>query len=245
MRMTNHGQPESLKHGPDEQALFLDQWQTYRKVIVHNYMFHREVYDLLHRTLIEDVVKLFRFLDIACGDASATINALRGTSIRHYYGIDISKPALAIARKSLAALGCSVTLENRDFVEALAEWRDPVDVIWIGQSLHHLVTPAKLALMQEVRRVLRESGVFLIWEPTTIEGEDRDGWVTRFETVSRPLWSSLSEVEWTAMLSHIRAADHPESSSRWLSLAHEAGFSSAREIFVAPTALARVYLFRT
>jgi SAM-dependent methyltransferase len=243
--MINYSQPESSTYGPDEQTVFLNQWQTYRKVIAHNYMFHREVYGLLHRILLDDFMKPFRFLDIACGDASATINALRGTSIKHYYGIDISKPALAIARESLAALGCSVTLENRDFVEALAEWRIPVDVIWIGQSLHHLLTPAKLALMREVRRMLRESGVFLIWEPTTIEGEDRDGWVRRFETVSRPLWSSLSEVEWIAMLSHVRAADHPESSLRWLSLAHEAGFSSAREIFVAPTALARVYLFKT
>jgi SAM-dependent methyltransferase len=241
--MSKADQHEPSGHISDEQAVFLNEWQTYRKVVDHNYMFHQEVYAHLHRILLEQPVQPFRFLDIACGDASATINALRGTSITHYYGVDLSKPALEIARGSLSALDCPVTLENRDFVEALVDWRDPVDVIWIGQSLHHLVTPAKLAFMREIRRVLSEPGVFLIWEPTLLEGEDRDGWIARFDRVSRPLWSALSEAEWTAMLSHSRIADYQESSSRWLSLAREAGFNSARELFVAPTALARVYVF--
>jgi SAM-dependent methyltransferase len=111
--MINHSQPESSTYGPDDQTVFLNQWQTYQKVIANNYMFHRQVYGLLHRILIDDFNKPFRFLDIACGDASAATNALRGTSIKHYYGIDISKPALAIASESLAALGCSVTLAKR------------------------------------------------------------------------------------------------------------------------------------
>ncbi len=98
--------------------------------------------------------------------------------------------------------------------------------------------------MRDVRSVLRCPGIFLIWEPTTIEEEDRDGWVARFETVSRARWSALSGDEWTAMLTHVRAADYPESSSRWLSLGHEAGFQNARELFIAPTGLARVYSFQ-
>ena len=118
-----------------------------------------------------------------------------------------------------------------------------MDVVWIGQSLHHLIPSAKITLMRQVHRVLSEAGLFLIWEPTTLEGEDRAGWVTRFEGVSRPLWSSLTNAEWTAMLSHIRGADYQETSERWRAIGREAGFSSAREIFIAPTELARVYCF--
>ena len=38
-----------------------------------------------------------------------------------------------------------------------------VDVAWIGQSLHHLLAPAKVALMRRVRAVLGDRGLFLIW----------------------------------------------------------------------------------
>lgn len=53
------------------QAIFQTQWQTCRKVIERNYMFHREVYGLLHKILITEAPKPFRFLDIACGDGMA------------------------------------------------------------------------------------------------------------------------------------------------------------------------------
>jgi len=60
-------------------ALFQQQWQLYRKFVDNNYFYHREVYDRLHRILVEEVIQPFRFLDIACGDARASVDALRGT----------------------------------------------------------------------------------------------------------------------------------------------------------------------
>jgi hypothetical protein len=41
-----------------------------------------------------------------------------------------------------------VTLDECDFVEALRDRPTPMDVAWIGLSLHHLLTPAKLVLMR-------------------------------------------------------------------------------------------------
>ncbi|ANY83653.1 hypothetical protein BB934_35980 (plasmid) [Microvirga ossetica] len=66
------------------QAIFHTQWQTYRKVIERNSMFHREVYGLLHEILITEAPKPFRFLDIACGDAMGSATALNGTGISRY-----------------------------------------------------------------------------------------------------------------------------------------------------------------
>jgi SAM-dependent methyltransferase len=229
--------------GGEDQALFVSAWQTYRKVVDHNYMFHREVYGLLHRILLEDAPRPFNFLDVACGDASATAGALRDTAIRRYDGIDISAAALAIARQEIGALGCPFELTEGNFVEVLGKWNDTVDVVWIGQSLHHLLQPAKVALMRKIRTRLTPGGLFLIWEPTTLDGEDRTGWVRRFESDSRALWPSLSDAEWRAMVSHVEAADYPETPETWLALGREAGFARASEIFVAPTRLARVYRF--
>ena len=227
-----------------DQDYFLRGWQTYRQVLDLNYMSHREVYDLLHRVLVAEAPARFRFLDIACGDAAATVTALRGTDVGSYAGIDISRQALAIARDELAALSCPVTLVEGDLRPALAGWRDPVDVAWIGQSLHHFQPEGKLEVMRQVHRLLGPGGLFLIWEPTTLPGEDRHGWAARIEAAWRPIWTAgIGAEAFTTMIDHTRASDYPETAADWVSLGREAGFGSGRELLTAPE-FARVYCFR-
>src|SRR4051794_20041477 len=91
--MADIGQNEATITTPGA-AHFQQQWQAYRKVVDNNYMFHREVYGLLHRILEDEAAKPIRFLDIACGDARATVGALKGLPVAHYHGIDLSGPAL-------------------------------------------------------------------------------------------------------------------------------------------------------
>jgi SAM-dependent methyltransferase len=224
-------------------SFFEQQWQIYRKFVDNNYFHHREVYGQLHRILVDEVDRPFRFLDIACGDARATVDALKGTRVAHYYGIDLSQTALDLASESLAALACPVTLDHRDFVEVLRDRSESVDVVWIGLSLHHLLAPAKLTLMREIRSVVGERGLFLIYENTSPDDEDRDAWLLRWERQSRPLWTALTPEDYEAMRAHVRANDFPETTSRWHSLGHEAGFDRVRELFVSPTDLFRMYCF--
>jgi hypothetical protein len=141
-------------------------------------------------------------------------------------------------------LNCPVILERRDYVEALRENPELVDVVWIGYSLHHLDAPAKLALMREIRGVLGDRGLLLMCEPASPDGEDRSGWLSRYERLNEPLWTALTPEEWDAVITHVRAADFPETSSRWHELGHEAGFSEVREVFVAPDDLHRMYCLR-
>ncbi|TIS85260.1 class I SAM-dependent methyltransferase, partial [Mesorhizobium sp.] len=183
-------------------------------------------------------------LDIACGDASATVNALKGLRLAQYCGIDLSQPALDLAGKALDTLGCPYDLKQCDFVTELRSWSDPIDVAWIGISLHHLRAPAKLALMAEIRRIVGDTGLFLIYEPASPDSEDRDAWLNRWEHDNRLSWTALSTDEWDAMMTHVRAADFPETTSQWQSLGREAGFSRVREVFVAPTDLFRMYCFQ-
>jgi Methyltransferase domain len=222
---------------------FRVEWATYRKVIDNNYMFHREVSEQLRGILIDEAPKPFRFLDIACGDATAIVGALRGTAVSQYFGIDVSGAALELARQALVVLPCPVRLERRDLIAALAGWREPFDVAWIGQSLHHFSAPQKLDVMRAIRRIVGRNGMFLIWEPTSLDREDRAGWLDRFEQ-SRRLWPELDSEEWDAMVAHARAADFPETALRWQGLAKEAGFANAHELFVAPPKLSRIYCFR-
>ena len=215
---------------------------TYAKLVDHDYSCQREVYGVLHRVLAE-LPTPFRFLDLACGDARGVVGALRGTAVAHYHGVDLPRPARDMASVSVETLTCLVELDQRDFITAMADRPEPADVVWIGLSLHHLATAAKLILMREVRGVLGATGRFLIYEPTCRDGEDREGYLARFERVHRPLWAALSAAEWTGILDHVTRCDLPESTAGWTALGHEAGFDRVEQLFVAPTDLYRLFAF--
>jgi SAM-dependent methyltransferase len=199
---------------------------------------------VLHRELVEAVNRPFRFLDLACGDASMTVAALQGTAVIHYHGIDLSAPALALARQTVAALPCPVELEQGDFVAAMRARPEPADVVWIGLSLHHLQTPDKQVLMREVRSAVGASGRFIIYEPTRHKGESRPAFLDRFELAYYSAWTALTPDEWAAILAHVRTADFPEPASVWAQLGRAAGFRTVRELFADPAGLLKVFCFR-
>jgi ubiquinone/menaquinone biosynthesis C-methylase UbiE len=226
----------------DPADLFQREWEIYRKVLDKNYLFHREAYSKLRQILTEEMSRPFRFLDIACGDASATIQALVGTNVDHYHGIDLSRPALTLAQMALRSLACRVELMEGDFVKIVREWREPVDVVWIGLSLHHLRTAAKLETMRDIRRILGARGTLLLYENTSPDGEDRANWLRRWDNQA-PQWTALTSEEWNILAAHVHAADFPETKSTWHGLGREAGFTKVREMFVSPSDLFRLYSF--
>jgi SAM-dependent methyltransferase len=223
-------------------AVFQAEWDTYRKAVEHNFLFHREAYARLHEVISRDFTQPFHFLDIACGDASASAGALLGTAVARYTGIDFSSLALDLAAKNLAALRCPATLVQRDFLEAIDEVRDPVDIVWIGLSLHHLKAPQKLVFMRKVRGILKPNGRLMIFENTSPDGEDRASWLGRWDE-QQTQWTAYSHDEWTRMANHVHAADFPETVSTWRSLGHDAGFQSSEDIYATPTDFFRVWSF--
>ena len=226
----------------DAQAMFNKHLATYRKIVGENLMFHREVYGLLHDLLSQEMLKPFKFLDIACGDASASAAALKGSAIDHYYGIDLSPQSLELARESLKVLRCPADLRCCDFVDAMSDWSDAVDVVWIGMSLHHLQSEGKVRLMKNVHDTLSGSGLFLIWEPTLLEGESRAEWLDRF-SMYRVVWAAITDEEFATMEAHMRLADFPETADTWKAMGHQAGFSHAEQIFLMPNRFGRVFQF--
>jgi len=226
-----------------DQELFARGLATYRKVIAANYLAHEQVYSVLHEILLNEATDGFVFADLACGTAPFSAAALSGTDVARYVGIDISKPSLDVAKDALSFLSCPIELRCQDFVEAIDIWEGPLDVVWIGQSLHHLRASEKRAFMRKVERLLPRDGLFAIWEPTCLEGEDREGWMERFRQL-RPQWPAISDEEFGAFDSHCGASDYAESAATWKGMALEAGFDQAEELFTAPNQLARVYRFR-
>ena len=226
----------------DTHAVFNEQLSTYRRIVGENLMYHREVYALLKKLLSEQMPKPFAFLDIACGDASASAQALKDTSIARYYGIDLSARSLELANENLKALPCPFELQCCDFSEGMTNWSVPVDVAWIGMSLHHFQPLEKAQLMKNVHKVLAPGGLFLIWEPTLLEGETRAQWLDRFAGL-RKAFAAITEAEFQAMESHMRLADFPELAKTWHAMGRQAGFGNAEEIFVMPNRMGRVFKY--
>ncbi len=230
----------------DETAvdIFRNQWELYRKFLRHDYLENSGAYTALRRYLAESVKHPFAFVDLACGDASGVVGALKGTQIAHYRGIDLAPPALELAKQNLKALPCAVALEEADFTRAMRKRSEPADIVWISLSLHHLPTSDKRMLMREVRSRLVADGAFLIYEPTRRDSEDRAAYLDRFEETGRRNWTALSAVEFREAMHHVRTCDLPETVSGWEALGREAGFGRIAELYKAPSDLFRMFSYR-
>jgi ubiquinone/menaquinone biosynthesis C-methylase UbiE len=235
---------ETLDAPPESAAsIFQREWRLYRKIVDHNYIFHHEACTRLRKALVEEATRPFRFLDLACGDAGSIAEALRGVEVASYFGVDLSAEGLRLASQALGELPCPVSLRQGDCVETLATQDEPVDVIWIGLSLHHLRAPAKSKAMRAARKLLDERGMLLVYEHTSPDGEDREGWFRRWELLESD-WTALTPEEWRRLAAHVRTYDFPETASGWRALGKEAGFGSVRELFAGPTGLLRLYAFQ-
>jgi ubiquinone/menaquinone biosynthesis C-methylase UbiE len=225
------------------QELFVESWQVYRKMVDNDYLYHRGAYGCLQRVLRVEFRRPFRFMDVACGDASMTVGALEGTLVSHYTGMDISEQALAIAATNLRTLTCDVSLHVCDFSKALQNWDRPADVVWIGLSLHHFLAPEKLGVMRNIRTIVGTSGRLVIYEDTSADDESRDDWMTRWD-MQIPQWTAYTEQEWNYVTAHVHTSDFPETDSKWRQLGTQAGFTSITELYEAPSRLFRVYSFQ-
>jgi SAM-dependent methyltransferase len=224
-------------------AQFQNAWATYRKIVEGDFLSHREVGGILHATLNEVFTSDFNFLDIACGDASVMKTALLNTKIRHYHGIDLSEPALKLAAANLAGMPFAIDLDHRDFVDAMTSRPEHADAAWCSLSIHHLATEDKLRLMKAIRGAVGNRGIFLLYEPTRLADEDRAAYMHRFREINEPLWSVLTPPEWVQIWHHVSTCDFPETAAVWCELGREAGFGTARQVFVDRTDFYRLFRF--
>jgi len=225
------------------EAVFKD-WRIYQKAEENNYLCHREVYSLLHRFLLAHVLRPFVLLDLGCGDTRFILKALAGTAIRHYVGVEISKPALALAHQNLTGCPFDHRLVEQDFYEFVRDAGARADVIWMGLAFHHLPLPQKTTFLHLARQILPTDGHLLMYEPMLLEDETREQFLERSWLNLNRAWPLMSREELRKIQSHVARCDFPEKFSLLTRLGREQGFSGAELLFQDPARLFSLICFR-
>ncbi len=209
---------------------FFAQWEVYRLCIDHNTLHHRQVGEALRAQFLKEPAG-FRFLDLACGDAWTTAQALAGSGVGFYRGVDFSPEALALARKNTAGLGCGCDFFETDFRGYLKGNHGKFGAVYLGLSLHHLEAAEKREAMDGIRAVVSDGGVFFLYEPILQPGESRSACLARWKENMDRTWTPFPEAAKAAVWAHVESSDFPETPETWTALAEGAGFRSGVELF--------------
>jgi ubiquinone/menaquinone biosynthesis C-methylase UbiE len=185
----------------------------------------------------------FSFLDLACGDAFYSSITLQDTKAREYIGIDVSAKALSYAAENIRKTGLQYSLIEADFIEFNNFIEKKPDVIWVGFSVHHLEMPDKLSFFKKVKDNLSEDGIFMIYEPIFIEGENLKGYHIRFRETYDKYWRGLDKEEEEILFEHMRESERPETTEDWIKIGKDAGFKKSDKILSERTGLYEIFKF--
>lgn len=210
------------------QELFQKQWNIYQKVLHGNYMGHCEIYNILHDLLVNKLQQPFNMLDLGCGDACFTAQALSNTNIAAYTGIDLSDMALEIARNNMNIIHCEQHFIQGDFSvlshESFQQKANSFDLIMASFALHHLFLPQKDLIFGEIAKMLKPNGIFILIDVFRKELEERNTYLKRYLDDVKKRWSLLTPQECLIVEEHISSSDFPETAQTLSELGRKHGF---------------------
>jgi cyclopropane fatty-acyl-phospholipid synthase-like methyltransferase len=188
---------------------FFNQWNIYKKVIKHNYMFHLEIFQILQDFLNQH--KHQHLLDLGCGDAFHMARILKNSQITNYYGVDLSEIALEEAQQNLAIVNCDKQFIQANLIEFIATQQARFDIIIAGYSIHHLTLTEKEEFFAQARIALKPGGYLLIYDIVRREDETKSDYFDRWWKYCSNNWNAMTSEELILIKEHIYNNDYPES----------------------------------
>lgn len=194
------------------------QWSSYRAIVEHNLMEHRQVADATAQAI--DTWLAARspaapapgMVDLGCGDLALLAPLLRRLPLQRYTGLDLAAVVLPLAQQALGAVPY-----RTDWVEGdLLAWAlagtggaDRTDLLHSAYAIHHLDDDAKLRFLQAARRRINDDGLFVWVDVFRRPGEDRQQYVTRYSERVQQQWQPLSGEQQQHVIEHLSRYDIP------------------------------------
>lgn len=234
--MIAHPHSDCSQQDTEEVRAFFEQWAIYRRIVDLDYLNHRGAYEAIGFALAKTGYP-FSFLDLGAGDADRTSRVLAGKAVTRYEAVDLSEAALNLARGHAARLGCPVRFTQGDFFQLVPRMTEVFDVVFIGLSLHHLVSADKRTFLPHLRRIVTPGGRLIVYEPIREPGESRDGVLSRWSRHVDSAWTELEPEELRKAKEHVFGNDFPEPIADYAGLMLEAGFAKTAVLYTDPANL--------
>lgn len=211
----------------DHTTLFRNSWSIYDAIAAENYMFHREIYELVtDRLRRRHQSGPYTLLDLGCGNARFLAPSLRAAPPSRYDGVDLSSTALAEARDYLDGLD-GISLHEHDMVGFVSLSGSRPDVIFTGYAAHHLPTATKARLFAACAAALAPDGEMLMVDVAREAAQDRDSYIAAYLGLMRGEWTAVPSEMIEEACDHVAAHDFPETLADLFAMATAAGFSRA------------------
>jgi ubiquinone/menaquinone biosynthesis C-methylase UbiE len=192
-----------------QQALFDQSWNVYKKIVKADFMHH----NLFMQLSAEEIRKIdsknpISILDIGCGDASPFIPLLKIRPVASYTGYDLSEVAIAYSRKNLELTGITYELKTGNMTELIHTEPQTFDLIYSSFVIHHLSDEAKTNFFSAIAKKLKPRGKFIYIDVFRTNEISVDQYRREYAEIINN-WSELDQEEKNLVINHISQFDFP------------------------------------
>lgn len=237
--MTNTVVEDARLASVETASLFQKQWHVYRTVVDNNELCHQNIIEAIQCDLKSLKKEGACFVaDVGCGDAhvpSTVFAGMDGLRMKHFTGVDASRDALNIAKRS--SIGADeVTLVESELVEFLSRPQDGdasrFDIAFATFILHHFPLEEKKKLVKQIYERLSPGGLFYYGDVyNRFPGTDSRDVVQKHWHQRMHAYRGLNEEEIRDVWKHVSENDIPETLDDLRDVMAQAGFEHVEVLF--------------
>ncbi len=213
--------------------LFDQQWNSYRAIVEHNLMEHRQVADATAAALQGWLARRPcqspppRMVDLGCGDLALLAPVLGRLPLGSYTGVDQAAVVLPLAERALGPVPWPTTWLQGDLLAwamAAGPANDRVDILHSAFAIHHLDDEQKTTFLRGARQRISADGVFVWADVFRDSSESRQAFLQRYSERVRSDWHQLTAEQQRHVIGHLSRFDIPADRTAIQAAAEAAGW---------------------
>jgi predicted TPR repeat methyltransferase len=212
------------------------QWSSYRAIVEHNLMEHRQVAEATGAALEGWLGQrpadgaAPAMVDLGCGDLALLAPLLRRLPLGSYTGLDLAAVVLPLAEQALGPVPYPTHWQEGDLLAwalgnpGAAPSPQRIDILHSAFAIHHLNDEQKATFLNAARQRLSPEGLFVWVDVFREPGEEREAYVQRYVRRIRSGWHSLSAEQQQHVIDHLSSFDLPADREAIRGVAEAAGW---------------------